>query len=378
MLAFRAERIVDGTGGDPFGPAVLLVEDGRIREVGSAKTVRVPRDVEVIDLAGRTLLPGLVDAHTHYGAHFPGGIIPPTTHEILLQAVEHLGRDLRSGVTTARTLGERDFLDISYRQGIERGWIQGPRTLVAGRGIQPTTTDMPVTDLHVEGPDEMRRAIRENVKRGADVIKLFLNPSFRSPTPLRPNFSREEIDVAVAEAHRAGKRVAAHVLGGAAMDDAIDAGVDTFEHAILVSDAQLERLARGKRWLVLTQSLKLWQPDGAAAPAMKDEMHLALEALPRKAREAGVRLTAGTDTAHGLLHFEAVCLARAGLSQLEAIQAVTARAAEALDVASEVGTLEAGKRADAIAVRADPLADVAALADVEFVMKGGKVVVNDG
>lgn len=373
MLAIRADRLIDGTGREPVGPAVVLVDDGRISRVGRPAEVSPPPGAEIVDLGGHTILPGLVDAHTHYGAHFPGGVIPGGNYEILLQATTYLRQDLLSGVTTARTLGERDFLDLAYRQAVAQAWVQGPRTLVAGRAIQPTTMDMPVTDLHVDGPDEMRRAVRENVKRGADVIKLFLNPSFRSPTPLRPSFSREEIAAGVDEAHRAGRPVAAHVLGGPAMDDAIAAGVDTFEHAILITDEQLDQLAKHGRWLVLTQTQKLWQAEGST-PVTKDDMHRAVESLPRRAQAAGVNVTVGTDTAHGMLPFEVACLVRGGIPPMDALRAATSRAAEAIGFASEVGTLEPGKRADAIAVRGDPLSDIGLLGDVTFVMKEGVVM----
>jgi len=373
MLALRAARLIDGTGRDALGPAVVLIEGGRIRDVGAASKVSVPRDAEVIDLEGCTILPGLVDAHTHFGAGFSGGVIPPSNYDVLMQAIDYARRDLLSGVTTARTLGERDFIDISYRQAIQRGWTPGPRTLIAGRAIQPTTTDMPVTDLHVDGPDEMRRAVRENVKRGADVIKLFLNPSFRSPTPTRPNFTREELTVAVGEAHRAGKPVAAHVLGGPAIDDALAVGVDTFEHAILITEEQLGQLADTGKWLILTQSTKLWQAEGSAAPESNDELRTALEKLPMLARDHGVKFAVGTDTAHGLMHFEIACLVRSGITPMDAILAGTKRAAEAIGMDGLVGTLEPGKLADAIAVKSDPLREIGALREVTFVMKEGVV-----
>jgi imidazolonepropionase-like amidohydrolase len=370
MLAIRADRLIDGTGADAVRPAVVLVDAGRIVAAGAASATPLPPDAETIDLKGCTLLPGLVDAHTHFGAGL-GAPIPATSYDILLQAADYARRDLESGVTTARTLSERDFMDIAYKQAIQRGLIAGPRVMVAGRGIQPSYVDMSVTDIHADGPAEVRRAVRENVKRGADWIKLFLNPSFRSDTPTRPNYTREEIAAAVDEAHRAGRRVAAHVLGGPAVEDALAAGIDTFEHGMLLTEPQLEGIARAGKWLVITQSLKLWPPD--ASPAGDDPIRTAVLRLPGNARKLGVKVALGTDGGHGLLHFEIACLVRAGFPPMEAIMAATGRAAEAVGLADRVGTVAAGKLADLVAVTGDPIADIGALKGVVFIMKEGVV-----
>ena len=345
----------------------MLVDEGRIVAVGPS--ARIPEGTEVVRLPGCTILPGLVDAHTHFGVGL-GSPVPPSNYAILLQAVAYAGRDLASGVTTVRTLGERDGLDVAYRDAIDRGVIAGPRAVIAGRALQPASLSMSVTDLHADGPEEVRRAVRENVERGADWIKLFLNPSFRSETPTKPTYSRAEIEAAVDEAHRAGKRVAAHVIGGPAADDALAAGVDTFEHGFLLTREQLDGLAKNGRWLVLTQSLKLWPPDATAAD---DPIRSALLRLPALARDAGVKVALGTDGAHGLLPFEVECLVRAGTAPADAIVAATSGAASAIGVEDRAGTLATGRPADIIAVTGDPLRDVTALKQTALVMKEGVI-----
>jgi imidazolonepropionase-like amidohydrolase len=372
VLAIRARRLIDGTGREAIRDGVVLVDGGRISAVGPASTVRLPSGTQVTDLGDSTILPGLIDAHTHFGAGLGAGPVSSSNYDVLLLATDYARRDLHAGVTTARTLSERDYLDIAYQQAIAKGAMAGPRVLVAGRGIQPPHIDMAVADLHVMSVEEMRRAVLANLERGVDWIKLYLNPSFRSPTPLQPSFSREQIQVAVDEAHRAGKRVAAHVLGGQAVDDALAAGVDTFEHGMLLTDEQLERLAASGKWLVITQSIKLWNEDPAAVKP-DDPIRSALLRLPAVAKKLGVRFTVGTDTGHGLLHFELACLVRAGLTPMEAILAATKSAAAALELSSEIGTLEPGKLADVIAVDGDPLADIAAIKNVTFVLKEGVI-----
>lgn len=370
MIALRARRLVDGTGRATIANGVVLVDGGRIAAAGPASDVPIPPGASVTDLGDRTLLPGLIDAHTHLGAGLGAGPVPASSDDVLLKASDYARRDLASGVTTARTLSERDHIDDSYRTAIESGAMRGPRVVIAGRGIQPPHVDMPVSDLHVTSVDEMRRAVAENLERGVDWIKLYLNPSFRSTTPLQPSFTREQIKAAVDDAHRAGAGVAAHVLGGQAADDAIELGVDTFEHGLLMTDEQLRRLADSGKWLVITQSIKLWNEDPATVRP-DDAIRAAILRLPAAARDSGVRFTVGTDTGHGLLHFELQCLVRSGLSGLEAILAATKHAAAALRLSDAVGTLEPGKRADVIAVDGDPVADIAAMKNVSFVMKEG-------
>lgn len=372
MRAIRAARLFDGTGRGVIADGVVLVDGEYIVAVGAASRVRAPSGATVTDLGDRTLMPGLIDAHTHFGAGLGMGPVAASNYEVLLRATDYARRDLIAGTTTARTLSERDYIDVSYREAFAKGWSAGPRVVIAGRGIQPPHVDMSVADLHVNSTDDMRRAVLANLERGVDWIKLYLNPSFRSPTPLQPSFTPEQIKTAVDEAHRAGKKVAGHVLGGRAVDDALAAGVDTFEHGLLMSDDQLRALAASGKWLVITQSIKLWNEDPSAVNA-DDPIRNAILRLPAIAKELGVPFTVGTDTGHGLLHFELACLVRSGLSPIEALLAATKDAAAALDLSSQVGTLEAGKLADVIAVEGDPAVDIGAVKNVTFVMKEGTV-----
>jgi imidazolonepropionase-like amidohydrolase len=374
VLALRASRLIDGTGAHGYGPATILVDGDLIAEVGPSEAVHAPAGAEVISLGDLTLLPGLVDAHTHFGLAFPHGGTSGSNYEILLRGTDYARRCLLSGVTTARTLSERDFLDVGYRKAIAEGWIEGPRTLIATRGLQPTHSRVSVTDVQVNDPDEVRRVVRENLAAGADLIKLYLTPPSASATPTQAYFSPLEIQTAVEEAHRAGRPVTVHAHGGPAVDDAIDAGVDTIEHGIYITPDQFKRMAERGTWLIGTQTIRLWETDESRLTEPLRNARDATKTNLAIARDLGVNISVGTDGAHGLMYFEVECLVRAGFPPMEAIQAGTKRAAEAIGLGSRTGTLEPGKWADVIAVAGDPLADIRTLKDVAFVMKAGRVV----
>ncbi|MHB1133747.1 MAG: amidohydrolase family protein [Chloroflexota bacterium] len=374
MIAIRAGKLIDCTGKGQYGPATLLIESGKIVAIGPTEAVAVPEGARILAFDRLTLLPGLIDVHTHYGIVFQG--IPAgqlTNYEQMARGIGVARRCLISGVTTARTVGERDYLDLAYRRAIEEGWAEGPRTLVSGRILQPSHSKSGVCDVHVDGADEVRRLVRQNLLMGVDLIKMFLTPNNLSATPTLPYFTMAEIHIAVDEAHRAGKPIAVHCQGGPAADDCISAGVDTIEHGVWLTPTQMDRMAQKGIWLVATQAIRLWEPDESRLPERLRKARTGTISSVRAAREAGVKVTVGTDGAHGLLSFEIECLNRAGYSPMEALLAGTKHAAEAIGLGSSTGTLEVGKWADVIGVVGNPLADIRALRDVAFVMKSGKV-----
>lgn len=374
MIALCADRLIDGNGTNSYGPATILVQDGLIANVGPTALVDVPDGTEVIHLDNLTMLPGIIDAHTHFGLSFPHGISKGNNYDVLLRAVEFAKQCLHSGVTTARTLSERDYLDVAYRNAIEQGWIEGPRTLIATRGLQPHHSHVGVTDVQVTGTDDVRRVVRQNLAAQADVIKLYLTPPSGAANPTQAYFSLPEIQTAVEEAHCAGKRVAVHAHGGKAIDDAITANVDTIEHGIYITPEQHQRMAERGTWLVGTQTIRLWNQDGPGMTTALSRAREGTEETMRLAREHGVKVAVGTDGAHGLMYFELECLVRAGFSPMDAIQAGTRRGAEALGIDANTGTLERGKWADVIGVVGDPLSDIREMQNVAFVMKAGRIV----
>jgi imidazolonepropionase-like amidohydrolase len=384
----RCGTLFDGTGADPVPGGVVVIDDGRVVAAGPAGRTPAPAGARAIDLGGRFVMPGLVDAHSHIsivpGAGDQIGQLrrPPVPQA--LQATANLRRDLAAGTTTFRVMAEEHFLDVEVREAIQAGVIPGPRLLCATRGITASNGHGRALSSF-DGVDAIRRGVRENFARGADHVKLFATGGVSSAaTNLNaPGYSREEIRAAVEEAERVGKYAAAHAHGGAGLRIAVEEGVATIEHGALASDDDVALMIDRRAWLVCTLSI-LFHPDGiergdAGRPAIMEKVRWARgvvsENFPRILK-SGVRFAVGTDSMHGQMAFELEMLVRFGVSPREALLAATRGGAEACRVEREVGTLEPGKRADLIAVEGDPLKDIAAMRQVVFVMTEG--VVHDG
>jgi imidazolonepropionase-like amidohydrolase len=384
----RCGTLFDGTGADPVPGGVVVIDGGRIVAAGPAGRTAAPPGAGVIDLGGRFVMPGLVDAHSHIS------IVPGQGDQIgqlrrppvpqALQATANLRRDLAAGTTTMRVMAEEHFLDVEVREAIQAGVVPGPRLLCATRGITASNGHGRALSSF-DGVDAVRRGVRENFARGADHVKLFATGGVSSAatTLNAPGYSREEIRAAVEEAERVGKYAAAHAHGGAGLRIAVEEGVSTIEHGALASDEDVALIIDRRAWLVCTLSI-LFHPDGiergdASRPAIMEKVRWARgvvsENFPRILK-SGVRFAVGTDSMHGQMAFELEMLVRFGVPPREALLAATRDGAAACRVEREVGTLEPGKRADLIAVEGDPLKDIAALRRVVFVMTDG--VVHDG
>jgi imidazolonepropionase-like amidohydrolase len=388
LTVLRCGTLFDGTGAESIPGGVVVIDDGRIVAVGPADETAAPSTARVIDLGGRFVMPGLVDAHSHisivpgHGDQIGQLRRPPVPQA--LQATANLRRDLAAGTTTMRVMAEEHFLDVEVREAIQAGVIPGPRLLCATRGITASNGHGRALSSF-DGVDAIRRGVRENFARGADHVKLFATGGVSSAatTLNAPGYSREEIRAAVEEAERAGKYAAAHAHGGPGLRIAVEEGVATIEHGALASDEDVALMIDRRAWLVCTLSI-LFHPDGiergdASRPAIMEKVRWARgvvsENFPRILK-SGVRFAVGTDSMHGQMAFELEMLVRLGVSPREALLAATRGGAEACRVEREVGTLEPGKRADLIAVEGDPLKDIAAMRQVVFVMTEG--VVHDG
>ena len=385
VWAIRCGTLFDGTGGAPLRDAGIIVQDGRITAVGRADATAAPAGARTLDLSQRFVMPGLIDCHTH-ASIVPGlgdqlgqlcrGPVPQA-----LAATRNLRQDLASGTTTMRLMGEEHFVDIDIREAIEAGVITGPKLLVAGRGLAANNGHGRALTSY-DGVDEVRRGARENLRRGANHVKIFVTGGVSSPGPMptASAYTREEIRAAVEEADRVGTYAAAHAHGGPGLLLAVREGVRTIEHGALATDEDIALMIERRVWLICTFAIFMHptgieQGDGHRSSIMdkvRSARRIVAESFPRHLA-SGVRFACGTDSMHGLMPFEMQTLVRFGVSPVDALLAGTRWGAEACRIDDQVGTIQPGKRADLIALDGDPLKDMAALERVSLVMKNGVV-----
>jgi imidazolonepropionase-like amidohydrolase len=401
VVALKSARLLDGRGEAPVRDAVVLIRGDRISAVGSR--LPIPAGAKVIDLGGATLLPGLIDCHDHLtsvpedsGYNGLGVSLPRET----LHGAASALKTLLAGFTSVRNVGAGGFSDVALRDAIEEGDLSGPRLLVSGPPLGITgghcDNNLLPYQFHykeegvADGPWEVRAKVREVVKYGADLIKICASGGVLSKgdQPGTPQYTLEEIQAIVAEAHKLGRKVAAHAHGAESIKQAIQAGIDSIEHASLIDDEGL-RLAKEKGTFLV---MDIYNDDfileqGARVGMLPEsiEKERKLGRLQRenfrRAVQAGCRMAFGTDGGvypHGNNARQFHYMVEYGMTPMQAIRSATRDAAELLGWGDRVGTLEAGKYADLIAVAADPLQDVHALEQVAFVMKGGRVVKQDG
>jgi imidazolonepropionase-like amidohydrolase len=373
-LCLTSARLVDGTGAPPFEDAAVLVEDGRVSRI-EARDDRMPAGVARLDVGGRTLMPGLVDAHVHVTAFdMPRAlkgqeqIAPEVRHHFIAAG---LRRMLRMGITTVRDVGAFGDAILHARRAVRLGAIPGPRILACGRIVAATSAGgrhFRGMYREADGPDEMRKATREQFRRGADFIKMMTTGArsceLEDSSPLQ--MTRPEMAAVVEEAHRMGYRVAAHCEGLDGTRVAIEEGVDTIEHGLELHRAPelLDELARSGRVLVPTLSCFFHVSEnegGRWAPGLVELAKGQLEAAHRTveaARRAGVQMAMGFDSQpNGMSALELVRLCRAGLTPMEGIVAGTLGAATACGIAEHVGTVAPGQAADLVVIDGDPLAE---------------------
>jgi imidazolonepropionase-like amidohydrolase len=406
MVYIRAGHLFDATSDQLRENMVIVVADERIQSIGPASAITVPAGAAVVDLSHATVLPGLIDCHTHLGARADRYDeiynFKDTPFQSAFAGVVNARRTLEAGFTSVRDVGSLPFLAVDLRNSINEGLIPGPRIVASGPAITitgghgdlnnfspqtrvsmfPEERDFAIAD----GVDQVRHVVRAQVKYGVDVIKILASGGVLSKgdSPGAPQFTFEELKAAADEAHMAGRKIAAHAHGTQAIKNAILAGIDSIEHASLIDDEGI-RLAKDHGTYL---DMDIYNDDYILGKAV--EFGLPKENVEKekmvgrvqrenfqKAVKAGAKMAFGTDAGvypHGDNARQFFYMVKFGMTPAQAIRAATSSAADLIGRARDVGTIEPGKFADVIAVTGDPLQDVRALEHVGFVMKGGEVV----
>lgn len=397
-VVVRAGRLFTGT--DKLASnQIVLIKGERITEVGPAETIKIPAGSQIVDLGHATVLPGLIDAHTHVfgnGPDFETQIMRQSYQYRTLVALANAQKDLMVGFTTLRdlkTLGAM-YSDVDLRNAIDRGIVQGPRMQVATRGIQATggfimrgfSTDVLVPSALevVDSPWAARQAVRDQVAHDADLVKVYaaydfsFSPDGKMIVP--PTFTAEEINAIVDEAHEKGRKVSCHAFGGEGLRNCLNAGVDSIEHGVELEDADIRLMVQKGIYLVPT--LYHYQDD-REKDMKKYAGHSVAEVSERsfpRAVARGVKIAFGSGVGpfpHGTQTKEFEYMVKFGMTPVQAIRAATSDAAQLMGWQDRVGSIEAGKFADLVAVEGDPTADITELERVKFVMKGGHVFKNE-
>src|SRR5712692_226248 len=407
-IAVRAGHLFDSKSGQMLANQVVLINGDKITEVGAADRIQIPSGARVVDLSQATVLPGLIDAHTHVYSSLSAGARVNTSKEAwTLMAIGNAQTTLRAGFTTVRDLGTHGegYGDVDIRNAINRGIFEGPRMQVSTRGIGASGSDFigsPGTTItggneEIHGVDQAREVVREQIRYGADWIKVFPTAGY-SFTPdgelfVEPTFTLAELQAIVDEAHRHQHRVAAHSYGGEGLRNSVIAGVDCIEHGQGLDDSELAMMVQKGIYYDVT-GYRYTMPEIAEndrrstggkysiIPIFERNFKNALSKGVKVVFGSGVDGTAGDPRSsgpyiHGTQGLDFVWMVNHGMTPAAAIQSATVVDAEMLGWQDRIGSVEKGKFADMIAVSGDPLKDITELQRVKFVMKGGQVVRND-
>lgn len=380
----KSDHVITGVPGEVIRKGAVLVDRDKIVQIGSQTEMGLydRPDVNVLDFKESTLMPGMIDCHVHLG--FDGSADPvghmkaADDRQLLVTMLYNARQLLRAGVTTARELGARGYLDLVVKEAIETGQAAGPNLLVSNRPITTTGGHCWFMGCECDDTTSIKRAVRDHAKAGADLIKIMLTGGFmtKGSAPWYCQFSLEEVQAAAYEAHRLDKKISVHAHGTQGIKYAVEAQVDTIEHCSWVSSFNTYDYSRETAEQIVDQNIYVCLTTNVLWGTIRDAEGR-FERI-RDMRRLGMKFIAGTDaginnTPHDKYVAGLEVFKHFGMTNEEIIESATILAAEACGIKEIAGSLEAGKRADIIAVKGDPLVDISSLWNVEWVMRGGKV-----
>ena len=391
IYLIRGVTLVDGLGDEPVHDAAVVVEDDRITWVGPSRHAPAPGDGLVVEGAGFSLLPGLINCHAHLcndgAADLYAQVVNDSVPIATIRAVRNARLALQAGVTTVRDCGAASQIALEISKAVDQGLIEGPRVRAAGRVVTMTGGHGHFIGREADGPDEVRKAVRAEIKGGAHFIKVMATGGVLTPgvDPSQTTFQPEELRAAVEEAHKAGRPIASHAIGNRGIKNALQAGIDSVEHGFYLDDEAINLALKNDSYMVPTliavdqivnsgrqRGIPEWVVRKAEAESGHHRESFAL------AVRSGMRIAAGTDAGtpfnpHGDLALELARMVEFGLSSMQAITAATMSAAQLLRIDNLVGSIEVGKQADLLLVPGDPTSDISVMQRPTFVMKGGAV-----
>ncbi len=391
-MLFKGFRLIDGTGKEPVENAYMLVEDDRILKIGEVDELKSTNGLVEVDLQGKTVMPGLINSHVHITMEPIGDptslMAKESQSKTALRGVANLRKHLLSGTTFFRDVGAGYGIDFALRDAVNEGLIQGPQFLAAGRCLTMTGGHGWFIGREADGVDELRKAAREQLKAGADVIKIMATGGVmtKGVEPGSPQLSMEEMAAAVEEAHKAGKKTATHAQGTQGIKNAVLAGIDSVEHGIFLDDEVVQLMVNRGTYLVPTLVAPYFiVENGLEAGIPKHAVDKANYVMDyhkesfKKAYKAGVKIAMGTDAGtpfnfHDKAPYELKLMVECGMSPMDAIVSSTKNSADLLGVLENYGTLEEGKYADFLVLNENPLENLDTLFELDEVYKLGKKV----
>ncbi len=405
VTVIHAAHMLDGVSKSIQGPVTVTIANGRIKSVQPG--IQTIAEAEVIELGDATLLPGLIDTHKHMGSPQTG--LNPFQNRLTISSAETaigstaMARKLlEEGFTTVRNMGSANSLDLALKRAIDRGWVIGPRIFVSleplgpsgghsdpRNGIEPVWVNQQWGGSVVDGPIDAMKEVREHRRRGADLIKIMPSGGVLSigDDPKAQLMTNDEIKAVIETAHSLGMKVAAHAHGKAAIDNAIKLGIDSIEHGTYADEESYKLFIQHGTYLVPTllvaeqvNEIARMHPERLNPSSAQKALEVTplMKGMFLGAYKAGVKIAFGTDTSTGVNAHEFTLMVGAGMSPADAIMTATHNAADLLGISADAGSIQPGRYADLIAVKGDPLQDIARMEHVDWVMKGGKVYKRDG